>query len=808
MPEPFDAYHRWLGIPPKDQPPNHYRLLAVDLFEADPDVIEAGADRQMGHLRTYQTGKHAALSQQLLNEVAAAKICLLNPQKKVEYDAGLRQQLAASAPPGPPAREEIDPELAALVRQRDRPANGQRSLDVAGRPRPSPGMLFGAIAAGLAVILLCTALVFWPRGDGEPTVAKSPAGLEAPGGSAANPRPLAEVKKTDMKKGGKPESFVPPSRPAGQEGPQPAGQSKETGLEPPAPADGKADVPAGLDPWKGIPQWEEGPSPRKPSPEPPPGKKPRLAVKEPPGQEPRPAGTKPPPGKTPSPPKRPQMEPEPTKAALPTEAELEKARKMILEVYQKEYDQAATPEDREALARKLLAVAQQKEKDAAGRFALLTMARDLAEQARDGETALEAIDELAAAFPIDAVEMKTQLLERFAKVARLPAEHALIAEAAQPLADEAALGENFALAERVGRLAQSEAGKSRSKELSAAARAGNKQVQESKRAFEEAAEARESLKANPQDAGANLTVGRYLCFVRRDWKEGLTRLASSADEALKALAQRDLARPGSPDAKVALGNGWWDQGEKETPAAQDSLRLRAGYWYREAVIDLPDGLEKTRILKRLEEVAAIEAASQFGPGAKKTPYRKYEGTWIVRYANGTGRRYVIDANGEVVWGGRQGKLTRLEGYTVIDLGDRTLDRVRLVGRALRVEHFNPRSAFPKQVALAGIGERLQKDEKEPSPARLYRALQGIWAVKYGDNKIREYAIDAKGNVLFPGEKKRGALVLRDGELLLDFQDGQLERLEPRGPALWVEHFRSAADYPHFIVQFGVGARKQ
>ena len=71
--ENFDAYHRWLGIPPKDQPPNHYRLLALELFESDPNVIESAADRQMGHLRTYQTGKHADLSQRLLDEVAAAQ---------------------------------------------------------------------------------------------------------------------------------------------------------------------------------------------------------------------------------------------------------------------------------------------------------------------------------------------------------------------------------------------------------------------------------------------------------------------------------------------------------------------------------------------------------------------------------------------------------------------------------------------------------------------------------------------------------------------------------------------------------------
>ena len=35
-PETFDAYHEWLGIPPKDQPPNHYRLLGIELFESQP----------------------------------------------------------------------------------------------------------------------------------------------------------------------------------------------------------------------------------------------------------------------------------------------------------------------------------------------------------------------------------------------------------------------------------------------------------------------------------------------------------------------------------------------------------------------------------------------------------------------------------------------------------------------------------------------------------------------------------------------------------------------------------------------------
>lgn len=30
QPESFDAYHRWLGISPKDQPPNHYQVVLYD----------------------------------------------------------------------------------------------------------------------------------------------------------------------------------------------------------------------------------------------------------------------------------------------------------------------------------------------------------------------------------------------------------------------------------------------------------------------------------------------------------------------------------------------------------------------------------------------------------------------------------------------------------------------------------------------------------------------------------------------------------------------------------------------------------
>src|SRR5687767_15140721 len=85
----FDFYHKWLGIPPAEQPPNHYRLLGIATFEEDADVIETAAEQRMALVRTRQTGKYAAASQKLLNEIAAARLELLQPERKKAYDESL-----------------------------------------------------------------------------------------------------------------------------------------------------------------------------------------------------------------------------------------------------------------------------------------------------------------------------------------------------------------------------------------------------------------------------------------------------------------------------------------------------------------------------------------------------------------------------------------------------------------------------------------------------------------------------------------------------------------------------------------------
>ena len=150
MGQTFDPYHKWLGIPPEEQPPNHYRLLAIKDLEADPDVIQAAADQRMAHLRTYQTGRYAEWSQRLLNEVAAAKICLLNEAKKTAYD----QRLQESLRPKPPAVQPPEPMAApdppfVIVAEVKRP----RASSALRRRRRSPlGALIGAAMVMSAVV--------------------------------------------------------------------------------------------------------------------------------------------------------------------------------------------------------------------------------------------------------------------------------------------------------------------------------------------------------------------------------------------------------------------------------------------------------------------------------------------------------------------------------------------------------------------------------------------------------------------------------------------------------------------------------
>ena len=98
MSSDFDPYYLWLGIPPHEQPPNHYRLLGIAAFESNASVIDSAASRQSTYLHSVAAGPQRQASQKLLTEIAGARRTLLNAESKQVYDADLKTRLASSAP--------------------------------------------------------------------------------------------------------------------------------------------------------------------------------------------------------------------------------------------------------------------------------------------------------------------------------------------------------------------------------------------------------------------------------------------------------------------------------------------------------------------------------------------------------------------------------------------------------------------------------------------------------------------------------------------------------------------------------------
>ena len=111
----FDPYYIWLGIPSREQPPNHYRLLGVEPFESNPNVIQDAATERMNYLQVFTQGRQADLGRRLCQETVAAKECLLSPRRKAAYDSQLRMDLSQGAGrphstlPPPPPSDQRDP---------------------------------------------------------------------------------------------------------------------------------------------------------------------------------------------------------------------------------------------------------------------------------------------------------------------------------------------------------------------------------------------------------------------------------------------------------------------------------------------------------------------------------------------------------------------------------------------------------------------------------------------------------------------------------------------------------------------------
>jgi hypothetical protein len=638
MPETFDAYYKWLGIPPPEQPPNCYRLLGIALFESDPDVIATAADKQMAHIRSFQTGQHSALSQRILNEIAAARIRLLSPAKKVQYDEKLRSQLA-ELETRPQQVEPYDTSRIGID------SSATRAASVVKRSRQShrtrlPWQLPAAIAVGLLASVAIMAYLLFT----EPPQRDKP-GAQA--GADVQPPKVDRIAAADEKKPAEPL----PRRP---EVPTPKDEPRP---EPEPPGSGARS---------------------EPKPEPQPGLEPKPAVEAPEAaaerlrdafakaktstefrdvavsslklvDEANAAGRRDAakdmvalalsaarkagddslakmatlcflePGAKFAPADMALLDNRETSTAdrgkprqpIPGASAQEESVKIVNEVFKDKYALATTAERQKTVSHELLQKAVATTDDATAQYVLLKDAGRFAIQAKDADLVLQVTEEMGTRFDVDALDLKAKALMAMGKTTGPNEQFRAIVGSLLALMEEALEKEHYDLAKQLAAAAIDVARRSKEAALlkEAVARKGTifKEVGEIQKVQAEVAEAIEFLGTHPTDPAANLAVGMYRCFEQNKWNKGMPMLALGNAPALKDLAAKELKGVAGAADQAKLGDDWWDFGEKKNGLAKENIEGHAAHWYQQALPGLT-GLVKERVEKRLQETASIRAS--------------------------------------------------------------------------------------------------------------------------------------------------------------------------------------------------------
>ena len=228
---------------------------------------------------------------------------------------------------------------------------------------------------------------------------------------------------------------------------------------------------------------------------------------------------------------------------------------------------------------------------------------DVAIRRLDTRTAFAAIGELECTHQVNSLEMEAEVLEKSAEFIQSPRQRESIADQALDVVEKALAADDVAVAKRLGKLALGQARLSGNMDLVKAVASKNKVVDAAERAWREVQDASTTMATAPTDPTANLTVGKYRCFIKGDWDGGLPLLALGSDAELKTLAERDCEGEISAGGRVALGDVWWKRSQREEDVAKQQIQGRAVYWYKEALWSTT-GLDRDKAEKR---IAAYEA---------------------------------------------------------------------------------------------------------------------------------------------------------------------------------------------------------
>jgi len=287
--------------------------------------------------------------------------------------------------------------------------------------------------------------------------------------------------------------------------------------------------------------------------------------------------------------------------AVPTGAKRDEVEALLTRVFGADIEKARTSPAKLALAEKLLETANS-EADATQRFVLLNRARSLAIAAGDLKATLKVVGQMVRGFRIDPASAEQATISAVAAKASTPSQHQQVASMAKELMEEAIATDRLDAAASFGVIALKAARESRNSELAKWIVKRGSELREMRAARALVKSYIETLEKNPDDATANRIVGKYHCFIKRDWTRGLPMLAQSDDTEFKPVAAADLRNPASGADCKKLADQWWKLVVSSPDNIKDGVRERALHWYLAAQEDLT-GLNRAAVDQILEENA-------------------------------------------------------------------------------------------------------------------------------------------------------------------------------------------------------------
>jgi len=262
------------------------------------------------------------------------------------------------------------------------------------------------------------------------------------------------------------------------------------------------------------------------------------------------------------------------------------ARTPVVAELRKEYADKLKAKDadaKKAFARALLDRAAAPEPDAVKRYVLFEMAATQAEEARDISLAMDVVGKLAAAFQISRATRGLASIEGIARNAKETSVPAEAAGACVELAGDALAADDSAGASKALAAAKTYAKTAKLGGLVARAAELETFVPAFRKLSVAAGAGQAALDVDANDPAGHETLGRFACFGRARWDEGLPHLAKSANAALADVATKDAAHPAEAAAKLAVADAWWDLAQKEKdPLAKARMLGRAAGVYESA----------------------------------------------------------------------------------------------------------------------------------------------------------------------------------------------------------------------------------